>query len=168
MTDALLAQSTQNSDGRLKLSLPSTDARWIATLSDGSTIVENTEDWSIKPGEPLPWVRLCHFTADNNLHLTSLRLNYKGRTIHLPRAKFDKFGLDAISPLYYSLAYKVEAEMNLGGGAIDQTLFVDLVAHYQDFEAHYIQNVTTGNESWVVVTENLVPLAKTPQFNGEQ
>lgn len=160
-TDVRINPSTLNGDGRIALQ-PASDATWVATLSNGETAVEKTGNWTLDPGQPLPWVRLCHFLADENLHLTSLRLNFKGRTIHLPRAKFEKFDFDSLSPIQYSLSYKIEAEMDMNGGAIDQQVFVDLAAHYEDFAVHYVQNVTNGNESWIVIT-GTEALAKTPR-----
>lgn len=145
--------------------------RWVATLSDGSTAVEHAGDFQILPGERKPWVRLCEFTADNGLHLTSLRLNFKGRTIHMPRSRFDRFDMNVASraPLFYSLQYHMEAEMSSAGFLESQTLFVDLAAHFEfngsKISVHYIQDVTEGNNSWIIVNEDWSPLAATPREN---
>lgn len=139
-------------------------AQWVATLSDGTTVVEHNGDFQIKPGERKPWVRLCQFTEDNNLHLTSLRLNYDGRTVHMPRSSLGRFGIGEVnqSPSCYSLQYHIEGEMR-NGGELEQTLFVDMAAHYDDFIVHYIQDVTNGNNSWVIVTKGAERLAVTPK-----
>lgn len=136
--------------------------RWVATLSDGTTAVEHTGEYQIIPGERKPWVRLCEFTTENGLHLTSLRLNYKGRTIHMPRSKFDRFDMNERNraPLFYALQYHIEGEF-LENGEFSQTNFVDLAAHYGDFAVHYIQDTTDGNNSWVLVTDGDEPLAAT-------
>lgn len=165
MADVRLASSTQNGDGRIKIQPMAHDATWVATLSNGETAVEESGKWTINPGEPLPWVRLCYFLADNDLHLTSLRLNIKGRTIHLPRANFDKFELNSKTPNYYSLSYKMEVTMDMSGGPVEQQVFVDLAAHYDQFAVHYIQNATIGNESWVVITDNQA-ISTTPRNNN--
>jgi hypothetical protein len=129
-----------------------TDARFIATLSDGSTVVEGQGNFEHTPGLRKPWIRLCSFAAENGLHLTSLRLNFDGRTVHLPRGNFQKFEYEgAHEPLYYAICYKLELENPLGGSP-DQTLFVDLAAHYESFAVHYIQEID-GNNAWVVVTD---------------
>jgi hypothetical protein len=138
------------------------DFRWVATLSNGTTFVEHTGDYRIIPGERKPWVRLCAFLAENDLHLTALRLEFKGRTIHLPQSDFDRFSLNARSksPLYYSLQYHLEGTID-GSGQFSQGNFVDLAAHYEDYAVHFIQDVTNDYDSWVVVTDPEA-LAPTP------
>lgn len=139
------------------------DVRWVATLSDGSTAVEHSGEYQIVPGERKPWVRLCEFAAENDLHLTSLRLNYKGRTVHMPRPKFDRFDFNENNraPLSYSLQYHLEGEMN-DDGSFSQVHFIDLAAHYEQLTVHFIQELG-GSNSWVLVTEGDVPLAETPR-----
>jgi hypothetical protein len=155
MTDARIDQSLASTNGQVgKISIASHEGHWVATLSDGTTAVEKQGQWSMKSGERLPWVRLCYFAADNDLHLTSLRFNYKGRTIHLPRERFAKFSMEDRSraPSHYSVQYHLEVDDLLSGSA-DDTMFVDLAAHYDDFAVHYIQDMTNGNDSWIVVTD---------------
>lgn len=145
------------------------EVRWIATLSDGTTAVEHTGEYKIVPGERKPWVRLTQFLAEEDLHLTSLRLNFRGRTIHMPRQNFDRFSLGKLSvaPSFYSLQYILEADIS-NGGELVETPFVDLIAHYDDFQVHHIQELKDGNTSWVVTTKNLLPMAPTPRgSNGE-
>ncbi len=141
------------------------DVRWVATLSDGSTAVEHSGEYQIVPGERKPWVRLTQFATENDLHLTSLRLNFKGRTIHMPREKLDRFALTdkTRAPLSYSLQYHIEAEIGFDGGGFIEKKFIDLAAHYEDFTVHYIQDTTDGNNSWVVVSENVERMAESPR-----
>lgn len=140
--------------------------KWIATLSDGTTAVENHGEWVVRPGERKPWVRLTQFAADTGLHLTSLRLQFRGRTIHMPRPKFDRFSMDqtSLEPDFYSLQYHVEVDNVLGSS--EQNLFVDLAAHFGDITVHHIQDVTEGNNSWVVVTRGHKVLAPSPNRLG--
>jgi hypothetical protein len=144
--------------------MPDTDSsiRWVATLSNGETAVEHSGDYQIIPGERKPWVRLTKFLVENDLYLTSLRLNFKGRTVHLPRPNFDRFGLNQLSkePLFYSLQYNLEGEIK-NGGILEQKHFIDLVSHYDTYEVHFIQDLE-GHTSWVVVTEGYRSLAPTP------
>lgn len=139
------------------------DVRWIATLSDGTTAVEHSGEYQVVPGQRKPWVRLCEFAADNDLHLTSLRLNFRGRTIHMPRPKFDRFGFDVNNraPLSYSLQYHLEGEID-EAGAFSQAHFIDLAAHYENLVVHFIQELD-GNNSWVVVSEGDMPMAESPR-----
>jgi hypothetical protein len=141
------------------------DVKWVATLSDGTTAVEHSEDWKIIEGQRKPWVRLCQFAAEEGLHLTSLRLNFRGRTIHMPRMAFDRFDMNeqSLAPKFYSLQYHIEGEF-LDNGGFSQVDFVDLAAHYDGYVVHYIQDVSDGNTSWVVVTdESREALAPTPR-----
>src|SRR5581483_5302824 len=89
-----------------------TSVRWVATLSDGTTAVEHSGKWQIRSGERKPWIRLCEFANTNGQHLTSLRLNSRGRTIHLPREKFDRFSMNERSkaPDHYSVQYHLEVD----------------------------------------------------------
>jgi hypothetical protein len=154
MTDARLNGQSLVSNGQVTKSLSSSQqGNWVATLSDGTTAVEKKGQWTVNSGERLPWVRLTHFAADNDLHLTSLRFNFMGRTIHMPRDKFAKFSMDERSkaPQYYSLQYHLEVDDVLADAKA--TTFVDLAAHYEDFAVHFIQDITEGNDSWIVVTD---------------
>ena len=136
--------------------------QWVATLSSGDTAVEHVGEYQVKPGERLPWVRLTKFAADNKLHLTSLRLNVDGRTIHMPRPNFGRFNLGekSISPLFYSLQYMVEGEMG-GEGTMEAKYFVDMCAHFATYDVHYIHDTSQGN-SWIVVTDGFSPAAPSP------
>lgn len=140
------------------------DARFIATLSDGSTAVEEKGQWVTKYGERKPWVRLTQWAAKEKLHLTSLRLNIDGRTIHMPREKFDKFSIENVAPDYYSLSYHLEVDDAMSGQS-NQTYFIDLAAHYDEshMTVHYIQDTTDGNNSWVVVTKDDQPIVPSPR-----
>lgn len=161
MADVRLNLPTSTGDGKIKLT-PTIDGTWVATLSNGKTITEKSGEWTIKSGEPLPWTRLCYFLADNDLLVTSLRYNFKGHTIHMPRAKLDKFGLTPRAPKSYSLAYKIEAEMDLNGGEVDQKAFVALTAHYDGFAVNFVQDLQDGKNNWVIVTDDMEGLAQTP------
>lgn len=141
-----------------------TDVKWVATISDGTTAAEHSGEYSIIPGKRKPWVRLTEDLHKKGLHLTSLRLNYDGRTIHMPRAKFDRFGLNSksVPPEFYSLNYLIEGSL-APGGVLEQDNFIDLVAHYNDFQVHYIQDIQNGNNAWVTITKDFLPMASTPR-----
>lgn len=134
--------------------------QWVATLSSGETFVEHSGDYKVIPGQRTPWVRLCQFVQEKGEHLTSLRLNYNGRTIHMPRSNFDRFGLGETNcePDSYSLQYHIEGEID-NGDMLKQTLFVDLAAHYGEMTIHYIQDVTNGTIGWIVVSKNTERMA---------
>lgn len=145
------------------------DISWVATLSDGSTAVEHSGEYTVRPNERLPWVRLTKFAAENGLYLTSLRLNFNGRTIHMPRLNFDRFNLNdkSVAPLFYSIQYMIEGIMG-GEQAIESKYFVDMIAHYSTYDVHYIQDVTDGENSWINVTEGYTPSAPSPPRLSEK
>lgn len=165
MTDARLnGRPLAAANGQVEITsiAPPAEGHFVATLSDGTTAVEKQGQWTINPGERLPWVRLTHFAADNGLHLTSLRLNILGRTIHMPREKFEKFGLESMPPTHYSVQYHLEVVDLMGTN--ENTHFIDLAAHYDDFIVHYVQDAGDGNTSWVVVTPSTQErLAESPR-----
>lgn len=143
-------------------------ATWVATLSDGSTVAEN--DFRVEPGLRKPWVQLTQKLGREKLYVTSLRLNLKGRTIHMPRLSLNgKFNYDEIyrAPLFYSMVYHLEGDMPFDRGPDDQSLvqthYVELAAHYDDYIVRYIQDITNGNNSWVVVTDERREMAETPR-----
>lgn len=142
-------------------------ATWVATLSNGHTLTER--DFSVQPGERKPWVQLTQLAAKSGHHVTSLRLNYKGRTIHLPRTNLSKFGYEGINraPLFYSMVYHVEGDMPLNDDAeaafMTQTNYVELAAHYDGFMVRFIQDITDGNNSWIVVSDDIRAMAESPR-----
>ena len=50
-------------------------SKWIASMSDGSTIIEKWE-----PGKASPWIRLKRLCKEKNLKITQLRLQVNGKT----------------------------------------------------------------------------------------
>lgn len=54
------------------------DTRWIASLSDGSTVFED-----VCPGKISAWQRLAEYIDLNNLKITNLRLEAYGRSVVL-------------------------------------------------------------------------------------
>lgn len=140
-------------------------ATWVATVNNGQTLTER--DFNLEPGQRKPWVQLTQLLGREGLYLTSLRLNYKGRTLHMPRTNFPKFGYEDISraPLFYSLVYHVEGDMQFDNDVpfMEQTNFIELAAHYDGFMVRYIQDTTDGNNAWIVVSDDIRAVAETPR-----
>lgn len=134
--------------------------KWVATLSDGSTAAEESGHWRTVPGERKPWVRLCAFAEQEGLHITSLRLNIDGRTIHMPREAFARFSLEGLTPSFYSVSHHLEVDDPLGEAR--RSDFISLATHFPDFTIHYVQDTNDGNNSWVVVTKPHEALAPSP------
>jgi len=55
-----------------------TRTRWIASLSDGTTVFED-----LTPGESSAWIRLKHYVAAHGLRVTNLRLEAFGHRVVL-------------------------------------------------------------------------------------
>ena len=55
-----------------------TGDRWVASLSDGTTVFED-----ITPGDRTAWRRLSDYVKTQNLLVTMLRLEYGGKRIEL-------------------------------------------------------------------------------------
>jgi hypothetical protein len=58
------------------------DNRWIASLSDGTTVFEDAT-----PGEPAAWKRLRHYVRANSLQITNLRLEVYGQAVTMVSMK---------------------------------------------------------------------------------
>lgn len=139
-------------------------AKWVATLSDGTTAVQDEGEFVLVPGERRPWVKLVQKLGEKQLHLTSLRLNVDGRTIHLPRLKNHKLGdnYDFLPPENYALEYVVELDDLLG--VPEEKHYIILIAVYPNFEVHYIQDLQDINNSWIAVTSGYRPMCETPKL----
>lgn len=102
---------------------------WIAELSDGSIVVEGEGEWVERPGERLPWVRLCRYATASGLRVVSLGLpNFR-----MPDAP------------QYSIVYHLVVDDALGGQEI--TEYINLGSHYGNFSIHYIQNLADPSDS---------------------
>lgn len=131
------------------------DFKWIATLSDGETIVEGEGNWGIQPGKRLPWARLCEYAQENNLSITDLYLLLDGeQEIHIP-SSLDRFNLSIYKPSQYSIQHLLEID-NLLGGNRQETTFIDIAAVYEigdNLMVHLIIDVSNWKNMWIVVTE---------------
>jgi len=58
------------------------DNRWIASLSNGTTVFED-----FTPGEQAAWKRLKHYVRANSLQITNLRLEVYGQAVTMVSAK---------------------------------------------------------------------------------
>lgn len=138
---------------------------FVATLSNGTTAAEHTEQWQLIDGARKPIVRLCQFLAENNLFVTSLRYNANGQTYHIPKldTRFNKGGLQ---PDHYSTEYIYERDEGFEG--VTEKLFVDLGAFYGDVSVHTIFEVGGQHTLWVQVRNKYRPMLLLPAINKEK
>jgi hypothetical protein len=136
------------------------DIGWVAWLSNDAVIHEHHGNFKIIEGEPSPWVRLCSFLVDNNLHIVKLALDVDGELVHLPSTP--GFGLDEFhqTPRSYSIQYRIEGEVITG--EIRAKGYIDLAGHYEDFTVHLIHDMSELN-AWILVTKGDIPLMESPR-----
>lgn len=125
--------------------------RFAAVLSDGTVMVEE-EDLVTVPGEVRPWVKLTELLKDRTVE--ELKLLIDDEEVLMPFG-FSRFGLVSEDPASYSLQYSTELEMD--GGSFTTSNFVDLIAHFKDFEVHYIHDLEK-KKGLIAVTKGLRPL----------
>jgi hypothetical protein len=131
---------------------PTQDIRWVATLSDGATVTEHEGNFTVRPGDKSPWRRLCEWTAERGLHLTSVRIQVGGQTVHLPRLNNRFCGS---VPYRYSMAcrrldsLRVEAGGRADGKVEMEDFHLDFAAHFKGFSVHVL--VDLNRNAWVEV-----------------
>lgn len=119
------------------MNIPEPQTKFIASLSNGETVVEGKGDFAYIDGLPMPWPRLVRYAVENQLTITSLSLfTPDGRTFTLPsrgrNPKFKAFD-SAEKPLDYQIERKVAREQSavkLEDGTIKATGPVQLKGHY--------------------------------------
>lgn len=72
------------------------ETRWIASLSDGTTVFEDR-----LPNMPSAWIRLQQHCLANRLNVTCLRLQARGVLVQLPPWK-DENGLPQLKGYWHS------------------------------------------------------------------
>jgi hypothetical protein len=145
------------------------NARWVATLSNGTVAVEKEGEFIIVEGERKPWFKLLQKLKSDGLWLTSLRLNIDGRKVHLPSINGGKF--DSKPPLFYSISYQLDIEINGGidrdeEGSVIQSHYIWLSAHYDNFIVSFINGLDDENNSWISITDPNSERAKAIEAQG--
>lgn len=127
---------------------------FLAQLSNGQTVRENTEEYEVRPGERKPWVRFVEYLEKSNLTIQNLALVSGDQVLHLPMADKEK------GPKFYSLQYITTLEIS---DKTEVCNLVDVAAHYDDFELHLIQDLD-GNGGYVEITKGTEALAPSPSL----
>jgi len=107
---------------------------WTVTLSNGEKIVQGEGDWVEKPGELLPWARLCEYTKDNNLVIEELEFRFGERKLKFSPDRF--YGLNGLTPLNYSIQTTMELDGVFSGG--QATMFEDVCCHFALLDGHTV------------------------------
>ena len=130
---------------------------WIARLSDGTYVTEGVAPWEVRPGERLPWARLCEHLEQNNLSISQLNFT-NGNTITFPVAQ-QRFGYTSHKPDSFSIQNTLEVDNILGGAYSSE--FLDIACHFPTFVLHYVVDIGSGNVQ-ILVSEPTTPIASAP------
>lgn len=144
-------------------------ARWLASLSDGSIAIEGKLPYQEIPDEPSPWQRLQLDLARAHTHITGIRIQLEKdgqpiRTYNLPSTSpKQKWGhLNPMLPIRFNYFRRVSRKilpMNvLPDGRIEGYMgdaqtdrFIEIHAIYKDFTLITIVEENEGNESWSII-----------------
>lgn len=142
--------------------MASIKARWLASLSDGTTAIEGKPPFEEIPGEPSPWQKLSLHLARNGLEITGLRIQVERegepvRTFNLP-SKSPKQRWASLKPLLpsgFNYFRRVEQFMEpTPDGKLQLAQgrrFIEIHARYPDFDLVLIVDEDEGNECWTMV-----------------
>lgn len=124
------------------------DMEWKFILNDGSVHTEHHGEWTYSE-EARPWVRFCSYIKENDLRPVRMELKIKDQTVIFPCGS-SGFGLGALIPEHYSLAYRIEVD-DLFGERRERNV-ADFMCNFENFTLHYMVDLTT-----LVVTLAVTP-----------
>lgn len=145
--------------------LPDPTVSFIASLSNGETIVEGKGDYSWEPGLKSPWNRLIRYSAEKKLTITSVSLfTPGGATYTLPpsggKPRFNGFtNLTAEEqPIDFEVKRFIAQEMNVGihlkkttvENAVIAEFYTIAEAIYKDHVLQLWVDELNTRHSWVV------------------
>jgi hypothetical protein len=145
--------------------LPEPKVFFIASLSNGETVVEGRGVWYWANEIPSPWNRLIRYTVEKKLTINSLSLSTPhGAVFTIPtaggRPRFRGFADDkALKPLDYEVKRYLARDMDIG--IVDKKAEIEGVeiaefytiaeAIYKDYSVEVWVNELNPRLSWTVV-----------------
>ena len=140
-------------------------AKWLASLSDGATVIEGTPPFEVIPGELSPWLRLQEHLKESGLHITGLRIQVERpgesiKTYNLPSYRADTYSgkherwpfIRPMQPLSYNYGRVAEASWGGRGDMVrGRVPHIFICAEYETFTVYLFADQLEGSESWVVV-----------------
>lgn len=146
--------------------IPTPQVKFIASLSNGETVVEGKADFKYIDGNHTPWIRLVRYATENKLDITSLSLfTPDGRTFTLPsRGKNPKFKAfdDADKPLDYQIDRKLGREqkgVRMPNGGVElgkveiKGHFTVGVAYFADHKVEVWVDEEDTRNSWYLTSK---------------
>lgn len=149
--------------------LPEPKVQFIASLSNGETIIEGKNDWCWIDGQKSPWNRLIRYSVDKKLTITSLSLyTPSGATYTLPpigrKAKFAGYSNRSENeiPVDFEVKRFIARDMKIAG--IKNDLKIEKVnilefytiaeAIYKNFTLQLWVDENNQKNSWSVIKVN--------------
>ena len=149
--------------------LPNPQVLFIASLSNGQTIVEGKGEWCWADGLKSPWNRLVRYAAENELNITSISLfTTSGATFTMPpmggKPRFKGYTNQTPeeTPIDFEvkrfLARDLDVSIQNNVGSVDKTEIAEFYtiaeAIYKDFTLQLWVNELNTRNSWVVMKKN--------------
>lgn len=147
--------------------LPEPKVNFLASLSNGETIIEGRDGWEWRDGEKSPWNRLIEYTVKNNLVITSVSLLLpRGRgVVTLPpisnKSRFVGYQnvpqpIDFEVGRYLGRDISGTAEGNVAHieNVVIKEFYTILSAYYKDHILQVWVSELQNYKSWVVLKNN--------------
>lgn len=145
-------------------------ARWLVSLSDGTTAIEGKTPYEEINGQLSPWQRLIQHISTNNLSITAIRIELEiekdGQifTHHYnlpsksPKQKWAN--LKPILPTHFDYHRRVSLELgnatvNDKGGLdvkpLGETHYIEITAYFPHFNLMILVDEDNASESWSII-----------------
>jgi hypothetical protein len=132
-----------------KVQVPDHIARWVAGLSNGEIAVEGNGKFEELPGELSPWQKLQKYLQDNNLEITSLKIQIRGRSYNLP-SNSPRFGGEI--PVKYNYFRKIVGDLSMTLANVEVVeRYICIEAIYDKYKIQLWVDETFKDEAWISV-----------------
>ena len=115
--------------------------KWLASLSDGTTVIEGKAPFAEVEGELSPWNKLLKHLEENDLHITGLRIQVKRnnesiKTYNLPSFNCNRNGshekwndITPMPPVRYDYHRRIRRSLTTS----EIKKYIEIEAIYPDF-----------------------------------
>jgi hypothetical protein len=130
------------------MKIPESKTKWIAGLSDGTTVFEGKGIASKVAGEDSPWLKLQKHLKDNSLSINSLNIWIGDRHYNLPSNK-PKFG--GLVPNGYNFFRRFASDVMAGEENVEHYICIEAI--YDSFKVQTYVDEIDNNKSWINIVE---------------
>ena len=131
--------------------------KWLASLSDGTTVVEGMPPYEKIKDELSPWLRLKAHLKEERLHITGLRIQVKKdeeatRTYNLPsfncnkNGTHEKWNVDVLVPIGFDYCRRIRQSLTTR----ETKKYIQITAIFELFKISLFIDEIEGTESWSV------------------